>query len=485
MTESTHYDAILIGTGSGLEVISAFLTRNPEATVAVIDQDRPGGICLTRGCIPSKILLYSAELVRILERASEFGVIIESHDVSFPFVMERMRHLIGKDIGEIQDGLSHAENIDYFQETAEFVEPKTLKVGSSMIRSDLIFLCTGSRPAIPPVAGLKEAGYLTSDTVLSLEKLPERLVVIGGGYIAAEYGHFLAAMGSQVTIVGRNPQFIPEAEPEISAFTRMQLEHHLRILTNHEVTAVRGEGHSGKVVTAIERGTGMEVEIATDEILVASGRSSNADLLHPERGGVLVDERGWIIVDKYRRTSQPGVWAFGDATGLHLFKHLANREAQVVYANAVLNDLVEMDDRFVPSAVFTDPEIASVGKKERAAIDTYGEENVAIGFCLYEDTAKGLAIGARGCFAKIIVDGATNRILGGHIVGPSASVLIQEILTLMAAKPDATAYDIGAAMHIHPALSEIVERACLSMMTVAEYHHILRDHLGLENGSRG
>jgi mycothione reductase len=143
MTDTRRYDAILIGTGSGLEVISAFLTQNPAAKVAVIDQDRPGGICLTRGCIPSKILLYSAELVRILERGREFGIFTGSPAISFSFVMERMRQLISRDISEIEEGLSHAENIDYFRDRAEFVEPKTLKVGSSIISSDLIFLCTG------------------------------------------------------------------------------------------------------------------------------------------------------------------------------------------------------------------------------------------------------------------------------------------------------------------------------------------------------
>jgi mycothione reductase len=360
MPEIMHYNAILIGTGSGLEVISAFLTKNPEAKVAVIDRDRPGGICLTRGCIPSKILLYSAEMVRTLERASEFGIQVKSHTVSFPFVMERMRRLIGKDIKEIEEGLLRSENIDYFTGVAEFTEPLTLTVGSAIITSDLIFLCTGSRPAVPPVAGLKETGYLTSDTILSLERLPGSVVIIGGGYIAAEYGHVLAAMGSAVTIVGRNPQFLPDEEPEVSTFARSRLEHHLRILTNHEVRAVKWAGPAGKKVTAVDRDTGTEVEIAAEEILVASGRSSNNDLLRPEKGGISVDGQGWIIVDKYRRTSQQGVWAFGDATGLHQFKHLANEEARIVYYNAVQQELVEMDDRFVPSAVFTDPEIARI-----------------------------------------------------------------------------------------------------------------------------
>jgi dihydrolipoamide dehydrogenase len=237
------------------------------------------------------------------------------------------------------------------------------------------------------------------------------------------------------------------------------------------------------VVTAINREDGTAVEIVSEELLVATGRSPNNDLLHPERGGIAVDGKGWIIVDKFRRTSQPGIWAFGDGTGLHQFKHMANEEARVVYRNAILGKNVEMDDRFVPSAVFTDPEIASFGMREREAVNAYGEENILIGFALYEDTAKGLAMGAGTCFAKIITHFTTGRILGAHIAGPSASILIQEILTLMQVKPGTTSVDVGEAMHIHPALSEVIEHACLSLLPVSRYHHILQDHLGLEPGS--
>jgi mycothione reductase len=483
MTDSIPYGAILVGTGSGLELIEAFITKNPGARAAVIDKDRPGGICLTRGCIPSKILLYSAELVRIIEGASEFGISTGSPAISFPAVMERMRRLVGPEIEAIGESLQQAEGIDYFTDTAEFVGPKTLKVGSSVISSDLIFLCTGSRPAVPTVSGLEEAGYLTSDTLLLLEHLPESIVIIGGGYIAAEYGHFLSAMGSKVTIIGRNPRILPDEEPEVSAFARSRLGKHLRILTNHEVRSVRKAGVHEKVVTAVNRDDGTVVEIVSAELLVATGRSPNNDLLHLEKGGIAIDNKGWIIVDKFRRTSQPGIWAFGDGTGLHQFKHLANQEARVVYRNAILGENMEMDDSFVPSAVFTDPEIASFGMREGEAVKAHGEENILIGFALYEDTAKGLAMGAGACFAKVITDSTTGRILGAHIAGPSASILIQEILTLMQVKPDTTSFDVGEAMHIHPALSEVIEHACLSLMPVSHYHHILQDHLGLEPGS--
>ncbi len=478
MSDGKHYDTILIGTGSGLEIIRAIIQGNENARVAVIDKDEPGGICLTRGCIPSKILLYHAELIRNIQRSGEFGIEANLKGVSFPAVMRRMRALIGSDMAQIATMLAASKNIDYFRDVATFVGKKSLRVGHEIISSDLILLCTGSRPAIPTIEGLEKAGYLTSDTLLNLDHLPPKLVIIGGGYIAAEYGYFFAAMGSEVTIVGRNAQFLPECEPEIASFMMRELSRHLTIFTGHEVRAVETLP-SGKLVTATDTVNGEVTTIPTDEILVATGRSPNTDLLHPEIAGVAVDDDGWIVVDKYRQTTQPGIWAFGDVSGLHLFKHMANYEAKVVYYNAVLKEQMEADDVIVPFAVFTYPETASVGLKEAEAISAFGKENIGIGLCLFEDTAKGLAMGIKGSFAKIIVELATMRILGGHIVGPEASVLIQEIITSVTTLHPARAFDISDSIHIHPSLSEVVDRACSNLMSVDEYHHIMEKHLKL------
>lgn len=314
-----EYDLIAIGTGSAMSIVGAMVQENPHMRVAVIDKDEPGGICLTRGCIPSKILLYPAELVRTIQRVGEFGIETDVKKINFEKIMERMRTLIYKEINMIREGLSHSKNIDCYSAIAEFVAPYTLKVGNDTIKSMMIFLCTGSKPMVPPIKGLEKAGYLTSDTILKIDQLPASIAIVGGGYIAAEYGHFLSAMGSKVTIVGRNPQFLPKEEPEVSALAKRELQKHMKIITNHEVRQVEKMLTDKKKLVAVNRDNGKKIEITAEEILVATGRDSNTDVLHPERGEIKTDQRGWIIVDEYLETSQPNVWAFGDANGKYQF----------------------------------------------------------------------------------------------------------------------------------------------------------------------
>ncbi|UCH32746.1 MAG: dihydrolipoyl dehydrogenase [Candidatus Bathyarchaeota archaeon] len=467
-----EYDLIAIGSGSAMSIVEAMVRGAPHMKVAVIDKDEPGGICLTRGCIPSKLLLYPAEVVRIIEEASKFGIDVDIKDVEFRKVMERMRTLIYKDIDMIREGLSSSRNIDYYPGAAEFVGPYILKVGNETITSKMILLCTGSKPTIPPIKGLDKIDYHTSDTILKIEELPESIAIVGGGYIAAEYGHFLSAMGAKVIIIGRNPQFLKQEEPEVSALAKRELEKHMTILTNHEVLEAEESSTGEKKLTAVNRENGEKVEITAKEVLIASGRSPNTDILHPEKGRIKTDERGWIIVDEYLETSQPNVWAFGDANGRYLFKHVANYETGVVYYNAVLKKKVKVDYHAIPHAVFTYPEIAGVGLKEREAIERYGKENVLIGMHRYEDTAKGEAMDVKGYFVKVLVNPETMQILGAHIIGPYASVLIQEIINLMYT-PEQSAEPITAGMHIHPGLNEVVERAFRSLMTPDQYHKVI------------
>jgi mycothione reductase len=470
-----EYDLISIGTGSAMSVVSVMIQTNPQMKVAVIDKDEPGGICLTRGCIPSKLLLYPAELIRVIGEAEELGVDVNIRKIDFGRVMERMRTLIARDIAMIRRGLSHSENVDYYPAVAEFVGPFTLKVGNKTIAAKLIFLCTGSKPLIPPIKGLEEVGYLTSDTVLKMTRRPESMAIVGGGYIAAEYGHFFSAMGSEVTILGRNPQFLKQEEPEVSALAKRALERHMTILTNHEVRAAERAPSDGKRLIAVNRENGEKTVVTADEVLVATGRGPNTDLLHPEKAGIATDKSGWIIVNESLETSQPNIWAFGDANGKHLFKHAANYESTVVYYNAVLKEKIAADYHAIPHAVFTYPEIGSVGLGENEAIEKYGADKVLIGTYRYEDTAKGEAMGVKDYFVKVLVEKDTLKILGAHIIGPHASILIQEIVNLMYT-PEQGARPITNGMHIHPALTEVVERAFKSLMPPEQYHHLIEHH---------
>jgi mycothione reductase len=438
-----EYDVIAIGSGSAMNILDAMMQSDTHLKVAVIDKDEPGGICLTRGCIPSKILLYPAELVRTIDRASAFGVDVDIRGVDFTKVMTRMRTIVDGEIEAIRRGLTQSKAIDYYHSVAEFVGPYTLKVAGETITSKVVFLCTGSKPIIPPIDGLDRVGYRTSDTILYESKLPRSIAIVGGGYIAAEYGHFLSAMGSKVTIIGRNRQFLPQEEPEISSLAKRELGKHMTILTDHEVRRAKKGVEAKKTLIAVHRETQQETSVTTDEILIASGRGPNTDILHPERAGIKTDDKGWIIVDDFLETSQPNVWALGDANGKYLFKHVANYESMVVYYNAVLKRKVKVDYHAVPHAVFTYPEIASVGLRETEATKHYGEGGIMI--------------------------------LGAHIIGPYASVLIQEIINLMYTS-DQSARPMLNAMHIHPALNEVVQRAFQSPMTTEQYRHLLEHH---------
>jgi len=467
-----EYDYIAIGSGSALPVVTAIRQSHPNARIAVIDKDDPGGICLNRGCIPSKLLLYPAELVRTVQKTGEFGIQSMITTIDFPAVMQRMQTIIKSDRDAIQGELSNTPHLDYYHAVAEFVAPYTLKVADQTIKSKRIFLCTGSKPSLPPIKNLDKIPYLTSDTILSLDHLPESVAIIGGGYIAAEYGHFLSSMGSRVTIIGRNPRFIPEEEPEISALALRDLGKHLTILTNHDVQETE-KGSDNKIrIKALNRTTKKEVTVTADAVLVASGRGPNTDILHPELAGIKTDKNGWIVTNEYLETSQPGIWAFGDANGKFMFKHVANYEAKVVYANAVLKQKIPVDFRVIPHAVFTYPEIASVGLLEEEAQQKSGADAILIGFARYEDTAKGIAMGLKDYFVKVIVEKETMNILGAHIIGPHASVLIQEFVAVLSS-PDPTINVITGTMHIHPALTEVIQQACGNLMTPEEYRHVI------------
>lgn len=473
------YDLIVIGTGSAMNYIDPIIDSNPEMRIAVIDKDEPGGICLTRGCIPSKTLLYPAELIREIKTAQLFGIKVDIKDVDFPAIMEKMRETIGEDIAAVREGLTENPYLDYYHASAEFIAPYTLKVGDRTLYSEMIFLCTGSRPAVPPVKGLEEAGYLTSDTVLQIKRCPGSLVILGGSYIAAEYGHFFSAVGAKVTVIGRNPLFLPQEEPEIARLARIKMSEHMTIFTNYEAIEAKKENNGQKTIIAKEKNSGEEIRVTADEIFVATGRVPNTDILQPEKAGIKTDLQGWILVDEFLETSQPNIWAFGDANGKYLFKHVGNYESGIVYLNAILKEKVKADYHAVPHAVFSYPEIAGAGMGEQEAVEKYGKDRVVIGIKFFEDTAKGRVMEIKDYFVKVILDSQEEKILGAHIIGPHASILIHQIIPLMNTD-NRSPEPIMRGMDIHPALSEVVTRAFYSRLSLEHYHHFLK-HIELED----
>lgn len=288
--------------------------------------------------------------------------------------------------------------------------------------------------------------------MLELRDKPDSLIVIGGGYIAVEYGHFFAAMGTKVTILEMLDRLAQSEEPEISDLLEREMKKRMRVHTNTQVGEMR-KNDSGCVVVARDKSTGEDVEFSAERVMIAVGRRSNADLLKVENTGAEVDKRGFVKVDDYLETSKENIFAVGDANGQQMFLHVANREAAVAWYNSVHKEKVRMDYSAVPHAVYSHPQIASVGLKEEDARKDY---RVLVGRTKYWDTAKGEAMMETEGYAKAIVDGDSGRILGFHIIGPYAPMLIQEVTNAVAAGGDVRVINNG--MHIHPALSELIPR---------------------------
>lgn len=466
-----QYDILAIGSGSAVSVVEAWLQHHPEARGAIIDKDAPGGICLTRGCIPSKMLTSAADVVRTVERAGEFGVHVAERRVDFGEMMQRLHAHIDPEIRAIGEGLSHAPNLDYYHEPVEFVGPHTLRsAGGVEMRSPRILLGLGSEPTVPPIPGLLAIGPLTTDTVFGLAERPDRLAILGGGYIAAEFAHVFAAVGTDVTVIGRNPRFLPQEDPEISAIAARSLGRRIRLRLGRAPDRIDG-GRSGAILVHLPTSAQEpEESLEFDRILVATGRGPTTGPLHPERAGIRTDPRGWIVVNEHLETGVPGIWALGDATGVHPFKHKANYDAKILYFALVHGRRTPVDYHAVPHAVFTEPEVASVGLTEPEAVEKFGATELLLGRYDYRQTAKGEAIGAAEGRVKVLVRSPSLEIVGAHIVGPHASILIQEIVNLLYT-PDRSARPILDGMHIHPALGEVVERAFLSLAPLASPTH--------------
>ena len=346
-------------------------------------------------------------------------------------------------------------NITLIEATARFVGPRLLDVEGRTITADNILIAAGTRPTIPPIAGLIETGFHTSDSIMRLERLPDRLAIIGGGFIAAEMGHVFEAYGTKVSIFTRSQTMLRMEDDEISRrFT--------------ELFSERVDLHPCQPPSRIERtATGIEIHchdrvVEVDELLVATGREPNSDLLDAEAGGVDLHHHGTILVDEHMRTSAEGVWAIGDIANDWHLKHVANEEAKVAFWNiAHPDELHSIDYRAVPAAVFSAPQVASVGLTEQAA--ARAGRDVVIGRRDYAGTAYGWALVDETSFAKVLVDPATRLILGAHIIGPQASILIQPLVQAMQFGQTADAVAEGQ-YWIHPALGEVVENALIDAL---------------------
>ena len=470
-TDEQTFDFLTIGSGSGLDVAS--VAANRGQSVAVVEKGPLGGTCLNRGCIPSKHLLYHAAVLETVRNAGAFGIHAEVTAIDFADIVRSVNEEVRSSSRSIRNAWRTADEHRLIEGEARFVDDHTVEIvdgpdAGIRATADTILIAAGARPTIPPIDGIDAVPYITSTEALTRETPPDRLVIVGGGYIAAELGHFFGTFGSDVTIIGRRRQLLPQADAEVGATFTDRYAERFEVHTGYEAIAATGDTEAVTVEARPyppawddEGGADREpVSVTGDTLLIAAGRRPNSDTLNLEATDVETDEAGFIRTDEYLRTTADGIWALGDIVGEYLLKHNANHEAGTVVQNLFGDELVPIDYSGMPFAVFGRPEVAGVGVREQD-LDP-DETEYATRTYAYDDTARGQAMQANG-FVKVIIDPG-GKILGCHIIGPDASTLIEEVVVAMTAGTG-TVWDIRDSIHVHPALSEVVERAFAGRFT--------------------
>jgi mycothione reductase len=447
-----HFSLAIIGSGSGNNLVPGDDAQGP---VALIEVGAFGGTCLNRGCIPSKILVHTADVAVQARGASEFGIEAEVTGVNWPSIRDRTFSKIDRISAAGRIARAESDHVTLFEGRARFAGPHELIIDDrALITADRIVVATGSRPVIPPVIADAGVEFWTSDTIMRIDALPASIVIVGGGPVAAEFAHIFSGLGVETHLVNRGDGLLTALDTDVSerftALARGRWDVHL----SAEITGVHR--HDGGVTVVLDDGTKVTAEL----LLVAAGRRPNTDDLALELAGVKLRDDGRVQVDEYGRTTAAGIWSIGDASSPFQLKHVANAEARTLAHNlANPQDLRPYPHDWVPAAVFTDPEIASVGARLQ---DLAGQRPFVQATRPYHDTAYGWALQDTSGFCRLYADPATGRLLGAHILGYQASLLIQPLIQAMSS--GLSVADMARGQYwIHPALSEVVENALLML----------------------
>lgn len=407
---------------------------------------------MNEGCIPTKTLLRSAEIAQLMRRGAEFGVPVQEVAVDMATIVNRKEAIIRGIREGIYRNLARS-GITLLEGTARFRSPTEIEVGDTVIQSEKTIIAAGSRTRIPTIDGLDEVDYLTSSDALNLFKVPESLIIVGGGYIALEYAQMYNGFGSRVTVLGRNPQIAKTEDQDIAnTLARLMREDGIAVHTDAAVISMRQE-NGRKLVTVRVDGTQKEFQ-ATD-LLIATGRIPNGDQLHAASAGIELRESA-VTVDEQLRTSASNIWAIGDVIGGWMFTHKATYEGPYAALNAIRDAKKTVDYRVIPRAIFTHPPIGAVGLTEKQAGNAGYE--IAVGSYNFENSGRAQAIGEARGRIKVVAEKKSGKILGFHILGPHADDLIHEAAVAMTAG-DGTLKAITSTIHIHPTLSEAVKAA--------------------------
>jgi pyruvate/2-oxoglutarate dehydrogenase complex dihydrolipoamide dehydrogenase (E3) component len=443
------HDVIVIGGGSA-GYAAARTARDAGADVAIVDQGPLGGLCILRGCMPTKAILRSAEVAALLKRAKEFGLSPVSTRADLSAIVDRKDRLV-REFADYRIQQLRDPSFTLYQSRAVFRSPREITVGDTVLSSGSFILATGSRPDDVPIPGLTQAGYFTSDTILDLRTQPGSLIVLGGGAVALELGQFFARLGTRVTILQRGQTLLSDMDEAVGrALEAALIDEGIEVVTGAQLLRVTCD-EQGKTIWAMK--DGRERSYAAEEILQALGRRPNIEGLHLDLAEVTVDS-GRIVIDGAMRTSQSHIYAVGDVNDVTPIVHLAIQQGEIAAYNATHPDrpAKELNHRLDAEVVFTDPQVAVVGLNEATCLA--GEIPSLTASYPFADHGKALCLGASHGFVKLLCAPLTGELLGAQIVGPEAGELIHELIAVM--YYHGTAADLLRMPHYHPTLAEIV-----------------------------
>jgi pyruvate/2-oxoglutarate dehydrogenase complex dihydrolipoamide dehydrogenase (E3) component len=441
------YDAIIIGSGQGGNPL-AYSLADLGWSVALIEKKYLGGTCINTGCTPTKTMVHRAQVAHYARNAARWGVHASNVSVDLPKIVAQKDEVVLSFRSGRQKQVDKRANLRLHRGHARFVGTHQLMAGEDLLESEKVFIDTGCRPSIPEIPGLETVPYLTNESAMQLTTLPEHLLILGGGYIGLEFGQMFRRYGSRVTVLHTGKQIISREDPETAAELQRALEvEGIQFLLNTRTTGVANK--NGAVTLSFESPAGSSTVIGS-HVLVATGRRPNTDDLGLDKAGIETDKSGYIKVNGRLETNVPGVWALGDCKGGPAFTHISYNDFQILYANLVEGKDLSIENRLVPSCVFTDPQLGGVGMTEKEA--RAKGFKLKIGRCPMTYVARAIERGETAGLMKIVVDASNDRVLGASILATEGGELVQILSTLMLAKQPYTL--LKGAIYIHPTLAE-------------------------------
>jgi pyruvate/2-oxoglutarate dehydrogenase complex dihydrolipoamide dehydrogenase (E3) component len=442
-----RYDAIVIGSGQAGNPLSQKLA-DYGWTVALIEKENLGGTCINTGCTPTKTMVASAQVAHYARNAARWGVRADQVSIDLPAVVVRKNQIVQSFRSGQQRKVDQRPNLHLHRGQAQFLDSRRVAVKGEVLESERIFINTGARSAIPRIEGLDAVSYLTNASIMELSELPEHLLVLGGGYIGLEFGQMFRRFGSRVTVVHQSGQILPREDAEVADELQKILETEgIRFELNARTARVQRS--NGQITLTVEGPKG-PLTLSGSHLLVATGRTPNSDGLGLEKAGVETDSKAFIKVNSRLETSVPGIWALGDVKGGPAFTHISYNDYQIVYGNLIEGKNLTIENRYVPYAVFTDPQLGGVGLTEKEArakgyILKTGKIPMAyVARAIERDETAGLM--------KLVVDASNDHILGASILATEGGELVQMLGVLMMAGLPYTL--LKGAVYIHPTLAE-------------------------------